>query len=256
MRRMFNTMRLSRISGAAVMVAVLGACSGTPTAAPSQGGPGTDAQPTASAAPPQSGDSGGAAPTTPSTAARRSATAVQRSEGQPVPGDQRRPTKPDHINLAEPAEDGPPPDYETRMRIPPGSTLVTHGSTQDGSQWRLYARQQENGSACYDIRVETQEGGGGGGGTCAEPDDPPLLVSQSNPPRLVYGLVASNAATTVVVEHSGAPAETFPAVAPGGFQVRFFAGEAGPAPITRVVAYDKDGRQVAEDRDVANMNSI
>jgi hypothetical protein len=136
------------------------------------------------------------------------------------------------------------------MRVPPGSTLVTHGAT-DTSEWWLYARQKTDGSACYDIRVKEQSGGVGGAGNCARP---PLQASGWNDPRLVFGLVASNA-VTVVVEHSGAPAERFPAVAPDGWRVRFFAGEAGTTPITRIVAYDSSGKTIAEDRDVANMNT-
>jgi hypothetical protein len=120
----------------------------------------------------------------------------------------------------------------------------------DSAEWWLYGRQRQDGSGCYDIRVKEQSGGAGGGGTCGSP---PLQVSGMQRPRLVFGLVASNA-STVVVEHSGAPAERFPAVAPDGWRVRFFAGEAGPTPITRIVAYDANGKKIAEDNDVANMN--
>jgi hypothetical protein len=126
--------------------------------------------------------------------------------------------------------------------------MVTQGRTNT-AEWRLYAQQQKDGSACYGMFLETAKGGGGAT-SCGRP----FRVSGIKvPERLLYGLVAANG-STVVVEHSGAPAERFAALAPAGFAMRLFGGAVGPAPVTRIVAYDASGKKIAEDNDVQNLN--
>jgi hypothetical protein len=189
-------------------------------------------------------------PTTPSTAARPQTRAVPRPAAVPKTGEPQQSTNPPVVNGPHYGPVGTASsDWATRMHVPPGWTLVTQGKTET-VDWRVYAQQQKDGSACYGMFMETAKGGGGTT-SCGKP---PLKVSGvDSPARLLFGVVAFNAAT-VVVEHAGAPAETFPAIAPGGFSVRLFGGAVGPTPLTRIVAYDRDGKKVAEKSDVQNLN--
>lgn len=261
MRRTSYTVDLFRIFGVAA-VAVLGACSGSgaPAAVPEQG-VASDATVAADSAPPTTGgaESGGPTPkppTTPTTV-RRPAGVSGRPSGIPgmppigAPGRSLTPPVPgeysdDEVFGAQ--------DWETKHRIPPGWTLVTQGRTaDDDGEWRMYAQQQGDGSACYGLSMELSTGGGGAQ-NCARPFKVSGSYAPNGGPRFLFGLAPSNAAT-VVVEHSGAAAETFPALDRSGFAMRLFAGEIGRAPITRVVAYDKAGTKVAERTDVTNLNA-
>jgi hypothetical protein len=151
-------------------------------------------------------------------------------------------------NAAQPAS--PSGDWAATHHVPQGWSLITQGTTKTGAEWRMYAQQQTDGSACYGIFVDTGTERSGGT-SCGKP---PIQVSGMMSPRLLFGIVTAKAAK-VVAEHSGAAAETFPAVSASGFGVRFFAGEVAPQPpLTRVVAYDSAGKVVAEYDDARTLN--
>ena len=69
--------------------------------------------------------------------------------------------------------------------------------------------------------------------------------------------IASQEAASVRIEHAGGGKETFSTATANsrGFGEAFFAGEIAQAPVTRAVAVDSQGRQVAESRDVGALNA-
>lgn len=244
---MINIMRLLRMSAAAVATVLLaGACHSqarsvavqqtTTSAARADASPGSSTSTTARQQRHPSQPTG--------------AVATSNSHAWVPPGPLPHTT----TKQADPTAPGAKPatasdDWATRNHVPPGWILVTQGQTQT-TEWREYAQQQQDGTACYGLFMQSSTGGGGG--TNCAPG--PMAVSESDVPRIVFGLVVPNS-VRVVVEHSGTPAETLPTVAPSGFAFRFFAGEVGSQPITRIVAYDGAGRVVAQDTDVASLNS-
>lgn len=140
--------------------------------------------------------------------------------------------------------------FDRKAHLPPGATRVV-GGRNARVEWRLYAY-KDDGRTCLHFASQSAANGGAGG-TCDQ--RPPLdrSVSESSRGRFGWGLVSARA-VKVRFEHGGGASETFDAVGSPGFAEKFYAGELAAAPITRIVAFDGNGKVVAERTDATTLN--
>ncbi|MBW3667783.1 MAG: hypothetical protein KY443_01105 [Actinobacteria bacterium] len=129
-------------------------------------------------------------------------------------------------------------------------------TTTDRYEWQLHVSRSPEDETCLGFSLKTERGRSAGG-VCGH--RPPLAFSsnRSGELRFIWGVVTPKA-TSVRVEHAGGGAETLLTATANarGFAEAFFAGEISQAPVTRVVALDASGREVAESRDVQRINAL